>query len=531
MLMQTDLPRRHLGSRTSDGQAVSPLGLGSSCTTGGLCVPTGRGRRREEGWPDGYPSPPQGAAMLISAASVAPEVAGPCPQGPSRPPPPLLPKPGKDNLRLQKLLRKAARKKMTGGGPPGPPGAFRTSLSPVSEASHDQEPTAPRPAEALLQAEAPHPAGALRPAEAPRVVAALPRSPHNPVIHHVASPPQKSMFSFSLTQRRSLAAHFKATGPQLVAPAPEPPRSPSGFAQVSAPVVGDTHISQVHIRLSPSPQAGIPEPHRTAPDGEPGSQDQDTVWCLPRAQPLIPVAHIHPLPAGAQAASPWPEVSPMPRPPPGVQASVPREPSTRVVVPIAPTHRWPGPSPYTPASAAPEAECMEEPPTAGPTAVVEQISSPHGALSPAPPAGPHPCPVPKVAPKPRLSGWTRLKKQLMEEDSPFPGPEPSPERAKQEVTVPTSPAPRPPSSRASRMWDAVLYRTSVAESRGSPVMPRDGAGTLAGLGRLPFLYRPRFNARKLQEVAARPPPTIHPVLELSPQPRNFNRTAAGWRIQ
>lgn len=57
-------------------------------------------------------------------------VAGLCPQGPSGPPPPLLPKPGKDNVRLQKLLRKAARKKMT--GPPVPLWAFRTSLSPVS---------------------------------------------------------------------------------------------------------------------------------------------------------------------------------------------------------------------------------------------------------------------------------------------------------------------------------------------------------------------------------------------------------------
>lgn len=481
--------------------------------------------------------------MLISAASMAPEAVGPCPQGPPGPPPPLLPKPGKDNLRLQKLLRKAARKKMTGGGPPAPLGAFRISLSPVSEASHDQETTAPqsaeapRPAEARRPVEAPRPAEAPRsaeeaprPAEAPRVVAALPRTPHTPVIHHVVSPLQKSTFSFSLTQRRSLATHFKATSPQLVTPAPEPTRSPSGFAQVLAPAVGATHVSQVHIRLTPSPQAGISEHPQTALDGGPGSQDQDTTLCLPGAQPVIPVAHIRPLPTGAQTASPWPEMSPVPRPPPGFQASVPREVSTRVVVPIAPTYHSPGLSPYRPASVAPDAECTEEPPTTGPTAVPEQVSSPHRASSPTPPSGPHPCPVPKVAPKPQLSGWIRLKKQLMEEP-PFPGPEPGPERAEQEVTVPASPAPRPPVSRASRMWDAVLYRMSVAESRGSPAGPRDGACTLAGLSRLPFLCRPRFNARKLQEVATRPPPKSHPVLELSPQPRNFNRTAAGWRLQ
>lgn len=75
----------------------------------------------------------------------------------------------------------------------------------------------------------------------------------------------------------------------------------------------------------------------------------------------------------------------------------------------------------------------------------------------------------------------------------------------------------------------MLYRMSVAKARGSPAGPRDRVPTLAGLGRLPFLCRPRFNARKLQEVAARTPLVIPSVLELSPQPKNFNRTAVGWR--
>lgn len=454
------------------------------------------------------------ARMLISAASMAPETAGPCPQGPPGPPPPLLPKPGKDNLRLQKLLRKAARKKMGGDRPPPQPGAFRTSLSPVSEASHDQEAPGPRPA------------------EVPRAMAPLPRSPHTPVIHHVASPPQRSTFSFSLTQRRSLASHFKATGPQLAAPVPEPAGSPSGYAQVSAPTARGTHISQVHIRLSPSPQAGTPEPPRTALDGGPGVQDRHPAPCPPGSQPLIPVAHIRPLPTGAQAASPRPEVSPVTRPPPGFQALLPRESSLRAVVPIAPTYHSPGPSPYRPTSVAPEALRLEEAPTAGPAAEAQQVSSPRGASPTAPPSGPHLCPLPKVAPKPQLSGWTRLKKQLLEEeDPPSPGPEQHPGHTGQGVTAPAGPAARPPASRASRMWDAVLHRMSVAESRGGQAGPGVGARTLTGLSRLPFLYRPRFNARKLQEAAARPPPVIHPILDLSPQPRNFNRTAAGWRLQ
>ncbi|XP_045626664.1 proline-rich protein 33 [Ursus americanus] len=439
-------------------------------------------------------------------------VAGLCPQGPSGPPPPLLPKPGKDNARLQKLLRKAARKKMTGGGPPVPLGAFRTSLSPVSEASHDQELTALHPAEAPRPSEAP------RPTEAACPVAALLRSPRSSVTQHVASPLQKTAFPFSFTQRRSLATHFKATGPQLATPAPDPARSPSGSTQVSAPTAGVAHVSQVHIRLVPSPQARTPEPRQTAPDGGPGGQDRDTAPCPPGAQTLVPAAHIRPLPTEAQAASPWPEV------PPGSEVSVPRE---------APTYCSPGPSPHGPTSEGPEAKHLEAPPVSGPATEAELVSRPCGASSPGQLSGLHPCPVPKVAHKPQLSGWTRLKKQLMEEAevSPFPGPEQTPERGEQEGTAPAGPVPRPPASRVSRLWDAVLYRMSVAKSQSSPAGARDGTCTLAGLGRLPFLCRPRFNARKLQEAATRPPPMVHSVLDLNPKPKNFNRTAAGWRLQ
>ncbi|KAB0377288.1 hypothetical protein FD755_011732 [Muntiacus reevesi] len=493
--------------------------------------------------------------MLISATSVGPGMAGPCRPGPAGPPPPLLPKPGKDNLRLQKLLRKAARKRMGGGGPTAQPGAFRTSLSPVSEASHDQEAPSPRPTEAPRPAEAPrpieapgpaealhpteaprpaeasHPADALRPTEAPRpaealqAVAATPRCPPTPVIHHVASPTQRSTFSFSLAQRRSLASHFRATGPQLTTRAPELAGCPSSFAQAAAPAVRGRHVSQVQVRLAPPPQAGAPEPPPAA------RQDQHTAPCAPGAQPLIPVAHIRPLPTGTQVASPRPAASPVPRPPPGLQASVPREAGTRVVVPIAPTYHSPGPSPFRPASGTPEAGRLEEPPAAGP-AEAERVSSPRGALPPTPSAGPQPCLAPRAAARPQLSGWTRLKQQLLEEpeEPQFPGPEPSPGQVGQSGSALASPAPRPPASRASKMWDAVLYRMSVAASRGCQAGPGAGAPTLAGLSRLPFLYRPRFNARKLQEVAARPPTVTSPVLVLNPQPKNFNRTAAGWGL-
>ncbi|KAG9260996.1 mucin-12-like [Astyanax mexicanus] len=52
-------------------------------------------------------------------------------------PPPLPPKPGKDNARLQKLIKKSAKKKV--GSSSQTPIPFRSSLSPVNEASPDQE--------------------------------------------------------------------------------------------------------------------------------------------------------------------------------------------------------------------------------------------------------------------------------------------------------------------------------------------------------------------------------------------------------
>lgn len=56
---------------------------------------------------------------------------------PQQYPPPLLPKPGRDNIRLQKLLKKNAKKKA--GSCSQTPIPFRSSLSPVNEASPDLE--------------------------------------------------------------------------------------------------------------------------------------------------------------------------------------------------------------------------------------------------------------------------------------------------------------------------------------------------------------------------------------------------------
>ncbi|KAK7170294.1 hypothetical protein R3I94_000505 [Phoxinus phoxinus] len=56
---------------------------------------------------------------------------------PQQYPPPLLPKPGRDNARLQKLLKKSVKKKVSSSSQTPIP--FRSNLSPVNEASPDLE--------------------------------------------------------------------------------------------------------------------------------------------------------------------------------------------------------------------------------------------------------------------------------------------------------------------------------------------------------------------------------------------------------
>lgn len=198
----------------------------------------------------------------------------------------------------------------------------------MSEASHDQEFTT------LYTAEGPHPAEAPHlpecPTKVPCMVAALTRSPHTPIIHHMVSPFQKSTFFFSLTQCRILTTHFKAMRPQIAAPTPEPAQPLGGFIPVSSTMAEFTHITQVHIQLIMSPYDGTTEHPRRLPERESNSQDRDAASCSPRDEPLVMVAHICLLPTAAQAVSPWPVQSPVPRLPPDFQGSIPREATARV---------------------------------------------------------------------------------------------------------------------------------------------------------------------------------------------------------
>ncbi|XP_060771026.1 mucin-2 isoform X2 [Neoarius graeffei] len=81
-------------------------------------------------------------------------------------PPPLLPKPGKENVRLQKLLKKSAKKKAAAQASQTT-APFRSCLSPVTEASPDLEysdhSTPPKTPETLIYGGTLHPRFNIRP--------------------------------------------------------------------------------------------------------------------------------------------------------------------------------------------------------------------------------------------------------------------------------------------------------------------------------------------------------------------------------
>ncbi|KAM9529697.1 uncharacterized protein prr33 [Salvelinus alpinus] len=123
-------------------------------------------------------------------------------------PPALLPKPGKENARLQKLLKKTEKKIKKKAAPETAktPVPFHSSLSPVNEASpdleHSDHSTPPKTPEASFYTQ--HPRFAVR-----------------PIYRHVASPyPQQRGATFGGTARFApqLYAAPAPTFPQYVAP-------------------------------------------------------------------------------------------------------------------------------------------------------------------------------------------------------------------------------------------------------------------------------------------------------------------------
>ncbi|XP_070764185.1 neurofilament heavy polypeptide [Enoplosus armatus] len=146
-------------------------------------------------------------------------------------PPPLLPKPGKDNVRLQKLLKRTAKKKASAQASQ-PAALFRSSLSPVNEASpdleHSDHSTPPRTPETPYSIQPP------------------PRFTVRPLYQHVASPyPQRAAYG--------RAARFS---PQTVGiPSISYSQHVTTVASYSAPA----HLSGVSPAPGPVVQRAVPK--------------------------------------------------------------------------------------------------------------------------------------------------------------------------------------------------------------------------------------------------------------------------------
>ncbi|XP_067396523.1 proline-rich protein 33 [Emydura macquarii macquarii] len=162
----------------------------------------------------------------------------------------------------------------------------------------------------------------------------------------------------------------------------------------------------------------------------------------------------------------------------------------------------------------------------------------------------HPLPsVDKARPlTAKLSGWSRLKKHLIVEPEMPPFPETEPAKSEQEEAGSkaedsqgnTSQDNRLIKSRATKMWDAILYHMTSIKRRKQQEEEK-GIRKEEGFSfwcRLPLLHRPRFDARKLKELAFKPMTKITTMVELSllhrktpEEPKNFNRTASGWQLK
>ncbi|KAM6463591.1 proline-rich protein 33 [Liasis olivaceus] len=500
------------------------------------------------------------------------------------PPPPILPKPGTDNLRLQKLLKKAAKKKATLSAQQAT--SFRSNLSPVSEASpdleHNERPSPLKPTET----------------EACLTISLPPRFSVKPIIHHVPSPfPKGRPFTFTITEQRSLSQHLKLTvspstsphhrpkTPELLRQSTELPSGPStrlspafvfhehlisSTPQVETPVAV-THVAETHSSFRSvqaprvrSPLIGQPEEYpssvhlQTNHSASLSSQMYDTSF-VQQPRPVTPKLYV--------TAAPEPptrkiktEIHHVPR-----QYTVVTSPTLQLDKTVTPgssrspeshteVHRQTGSStsqyvrPET-LLPAPSTVSMHE-------FLPERID--HLAVSPPPPPPPpvaqspassSPKSKPALPLKNKFSGWTRLKKHLIVESEvpQFPVSESEPEQGREKtITEASEDDPgqekKGTKSKAIKMWDAVLYHMTVNKEKRQPAEEKEirREGMFSFRRHLPLLlHRPRFDARKLKELASKPMTkitTLFEVRRIQRQPpeetqMGFNRAASGWQVK
>ncbi|POI31794.1 hypothetical protein CIB84_004454 [Bambusicola thoracicus] len=520
-------------------------------------------------------------------------------------PPPTLPKPKKDNLRLQQLLKKAAKKNALLAAEQAK--AFRSNLSPVNEASSDLERSENVP-----------------PAETPKAATAAPAPTSlpvhlsiKPVTHHrVHSPFRKSKpFVLKVTEQRRIAEHLRLTTPTAESPLHEPgvPKAPqqlegtdahlppphtsvlisahpppsSTSTKEGAPEA--TYITKVHtyFRSVKAPRAKTPTSHQiqatpSHEDKRPSSPPPETRGSepfpgqvsapldsskapAPTSQPTLPPAAKAELPNQAPRPTSPEETSKAPSPKP----STPDVHSCKVTAhgndaEISRSERAPeltrqdgdALKPLTPSTPwKPEHSETASPAQAEPTSIDTKVEH---TVQPQPtPSLPNTSPPLKAGPPPvedsrpfgaKGSGWHRLRKHLMLQPEAPSFPEPEAEKPGQEEgnkekdsSLSISQDNRPFKSRATKMWDAVLYQMTINKERKQQAEEKKAQKEEGFFlpRRLPiFLHKPRFDARKLRELAAKPMTKITTVFEVGrygsrtdkEHTKSFNRTASGWSV-
>ncbi|KFQ55384.1 Uncharacterized protein C11orf89, partial [Nestor notabilis] len=147
------------------------------------------------------------------------------------------------------------------------------------------------------------------------------------------------------------------------------------------------------------------------------------------------------------------------------------------------------------------------------------------------------------------SGWHPLRKPLMVQPEAPSFPKPEPEKLGQEEgskeeegnsSQAINQDCRLFKSKATRMWDAILYQMTINKERKQQAEEKlRKEESLFLPRRLPILlHKPRFDARKLKELATKPMTKISTAFEVSrfrpkaaeEHTKSFNRIASGWSV-
>ncbi|KAM9556106.1 proline-rich protein 33 [Guaruba guarouba] len=523
-------------------------------------------------------------------------------------PPPTLPKPSKDNLQLQRLLKKAAKKNAIRASEQAK--SFRSSLSPVNEASSDLEhnESAP-PAETL---ETTMPASTSLPT----------RLSIKPIIHRVPSPFRKSKpFTLKVTEQRRIAEHLTLTNspamPLLHKPgAPETPHQSEGTdtylpslhnppistfpqppptstpSKERAPEV--TYITKAHTYFHSvkPPRARTATPNQTQQtisheDKRPYSPAPETSCSQPYPGQIPTLLNdsktsstaLEPSLLSAAEAEP-PKQAPRPAltedsikapsPKPSIASGHANKPMTHgsdtemsgsETAPKLPKQDQDIQKPSTPSAPYMQAHPATETPeqadstsatstdTKGEHVIQPQLTPSLPDTSPPLKAEPTLSPIEEAGlPGASASGWHRLRKHLMVQPEAPSFPESEPEKLGQEEGSKEKEENSSQAiiqdcrlfkSKATRMWDAILYQMTVNKERKQQAEQKKlrKEESLSLPRRLPILlHKPRFDARKLRELATKPMTKITTAFDVSrfrpkaaeEHTESFNRTASGW---